>query len=74
MGSSGDCYDARPCGRDALGESFFSTLERKLLQRHTFATRDEAGRAIFEFIEGWPHGIDVPWAGTTRTGPFGYRL
>jgi putative transposase len=51
MGSVGDCYD------NALCESFFATLECKLLDRHTFRTRDEARRAVFEFIEGWynPH-------------------
>jgi len=51
MGSRGDCYD------NALCESFFATLERELLQRHTLANRDQARRSIFEFIEGWynPH-------------------
>jgi len=34
MGSRGDCYD------NALCESFFATLERELLQRHTLANRD----------------------------------
>jgi len=51
MGSVGDCYD------NALCESFFATLECELLDRHAFHTRDEARRAVFEFIEGWynPH-------------------
>ena len=51
MGSVGDCYD------NALCESFFATLECELLDRHVFHTRDEARRAVFEFIEGWynPH-------------------
>ena len=47
MGSSGDCYD------NALAESFFATLECELLDRRKFRTREEAGRAVFEFIEGW---------------------
>jgi putative transposase len=47
MGSVGDCYD------NALCESFFATLECELLDRHVFHTRDEARRAVFEFIEGW---------------------
>jgi putative transposase len=47
MGSAGDCYD------NALAESFFATLECELLDRRKFRTREEAGRAIFEFIEGW---------------------
>jgi putative transposase len=51
MGSVGDCYD------NALCESFFATLECELLDRHSFRSRQQAGRAVFEFIEGWynPH-------------------
>jgi len=51
MGSAGDCYD------NALAESFFATLECELLDRRKFRTREEASRAVFEFIEGWynPH-------------------
>lgn len=47
MGSVGDCYD------NALCESFLATLECELLARWTFETRDEARRAVFEYIEGW---------------------
>jgi putative transposase len=47
MGSVGDCYD------NALCESFFATLECELLDRHSFRSRQEAGRSVFEFIEGW---------------------
>ncbi len=32
-------------------ESFFGTLKSESLHRHEFATRDEARREIFEFIE-----------------------
>jgi len=51
MGSKGDPYD------NAMCESFFATLECELLERGTFKTREEAERAVFEFIEGWynPH-------------------
>ena len=51
MGSIGDCYD------NALCESFFATLECELLDRYKFRSRDQAGRVVFEFIEGWynPH-------------------
>jgi putative transposase len=51
MGSVGDAYD------NALCESFFATLECELLDRHRFRSQQEAGRAVFEFIEGWynPH-------------------
>ena len=47
MGSIGNCYG------NALCESFFATLECELLDRHSFRSRREAGRGVFEFIEGW---------------------
>lgn len=47
MGPAGDCYD------NALAESFFATLECELVDRRTFRSREEAGRAVFEYIEGW---------------------
>jgi len=47
MGSVGDAYD------NALCESFFATLECELLDRHRFRSRQNARRAVFEFIEGW---------------------
>jgi putative transposase len=46
MGSVGDCCD------NAMGESFFATLEGELLDRCRFKTPIEARMAIFEFIEG----------------------
>jgi putative transposase len=51
MGSVGDCFD------NAMGESFFATLECELLDRRRFKTQVEARMAVFEFIEGWynPH-------------------
>ena len=51
MGSVGDCFD------NAMGESFFATLECELLDRRRFKTPSEARMAVFEFIEGWynPH-------------------
>jgi putative transposase len=47
LGSVGDAYD------NALGESFFATLECELLDRQRFATPAAARLAVFEFIEGW---------------------
>ena len=38
-----------------MAESFFATLECELLDRHRFATRAEARRALFEYIEGGYH-------------------
>jgi transposase InsO family protein len=58
MGPVGDCFD------NAMCESFFATLECKLLDRTSFHTPAEARQAVFQFIEGWynPHrrhsGID----------------
>ena len=45
MGSKGDCFD------NAVAESFFATLEKDLLRRHSFATRQEARTAVFDYIE-----------------------
>jgi putative transposase len=47
MGSVGDAYD------NAMAESFFATLECKLLDRRRFKTQAEARIAVFEFIEGF---------------------
>ena len=47
MSRKGNCYD------NAFVESFFSTLKMELVYRREFKTRDEASRAIFEFIEVW---------------------
>jgi putative transposase len=45
MGSKGDCFD------NAVAESFFATLEKDLLRRRRFATRQEARTAVFDYIE-----------------------
>lgn len=45
IGSVGDCYD------NAMAESFFATLECKLLARHPFPTQLVARTAIFEYLE-----------------------
>ncbi|SRR6266498_3205473 len=47
MGSKGDCYDNAVC------ESFHATLEKELLRRRSFRTRQEARTAIFDWIETW---------------------
>lgn len=47
MGSVGDAYD------NAMAESFFSTLEAKLLSRRRFASQAAARMACFSYIEGW---------------------
>ena len=47
MGSVGDAYD------NAVAESFFATLKCELLYRRSWPRREEARRAIFDFIEAW---------------------
>jgi len=38
---------------NGLMESFWSTMQRELLDRRTWTTRAELGSAIFEWIEGF---------------------
>lgn len=47
MGSIGDCYD------NSMIESFFGTMQRELLDRQQWATRQQLANAIFEWIEAW---------------------
>ena len=51
MGRRGDAYD------NAVAESFFASLETELLDRTSFATRNQARSAVFGYIEGFynPH-------------------
>jgi len=45
MSRKGDCWDNAPM------ESFFHTLKTELIYRCRFRTREQARRAIFEYIE-----------------------
>lgn len=45
MGSIGDCFD------NSMAESFFSSLQVELLDRHAWHTREELANAIFEYVE-----------------------
>lgn len=47
MSRTGDCWD------NAVAESFFATLKGELLGDAEPATRDEARRAVFEYVEGY---------------------
>ncbi len=47
MGAPGSCYD------NAMAESLFATLECELLQRVPLATRAEAEREVFRYVEGF---------------------
>jgi putative transposase len=47
MGSIGDCFD------NSVAESFFATLQTELLDRSTWATREQLANAAFAFIEAF---------------------
>ncbi|MCW2614985.1 MAG: Integrase, partial [Frankiales bacterium] len=47
MGTIGDCFD------NSVAESFFATLQTELLDRQSWATREELANAVFAFIEGF---------------------
>ena len=53
MSRRGACWD------NAVVESFFATLKTELIHRRAWATRAEAQRAVFRYIEGWynPHRL-----------------
>ena len=45
MGSRGDCFD------NAVAESFFATLKKELIRRHSWPNRRELQSAVFDYIE-----------------------
>jgi len=45
MSRKGNCWD------NAVMESFFGTLKQELVHRERYATRDQAKRSLFEYIE-----------------------
>jgi putative transposase len=45
MGSKGDCFD------NAVAESLFATLKRKLIHRRSWPTKAELRTEVFEYIE-----------------------
>jgi hypothetical protein len=47
MGRKGDAYD------NALCEAFFATLNREVLRRCPFRTREEARSVLFAYLEGF---------------------
>lgn len=47
MGTVGDAYD------NAVAESFFATLQRELLDRQPWSTRQQLASAVFEWIEAF---------------------
>jgi putative transposase len=47
MSRKGDCWD------NAAMESFWATLKTEPVHHEQYATREQAKRSIFEFIECW---------------------
>ena len=47
MSRTGNCYDNAPM------ESFFHTLKVELVHQRRWATRDEARRDLFAYVEGY---------------------
>jgi putative transposase len=47
MSRKGNCWD------NAYAESFFATLKKELVYRRRFRSKEEARKAIFEYIEVW---------------------
>jgi putative transposase len=47
MGSRGDCFD------NAVAESFFATIKKELVRRHSWPTRRELIGEVFEYIEAF---------------------
>lgn len=45
MSRKGNCYDS------ACAETFFSTIKNEMIYLRRFKTREEARRAVFEYIE-----------------------
>lgn len=57
-GRTGSCYD------NAVTESFFASLETELIDRTRFATRSDAEREVFSYIEGFYN----PWRRHSANG------
>jgi len=45
MGSRGDCWD------NAVAVSFFATLKKELIHRHSWPTKAELRSEVFDYIE-----------------------
>ncbi len=57
-GRTGSCFD------NAVTESFFASLETELIDRTRFATRADAEREVFSYIEGFYN----PWRRHSANG------
>ncbi len=52
MSRRGNCHD------NAVAESFFATLKKRVIKRKIYATREEAKREIFNFIEMFYNSVE----------------
>ncbi len=50
-GITQSCSRPRQCWDNAVAESFFATLKTELIHRHSWTTRTQARRAVFDFVE-----------------------
>ena len=57
-GRTGSCYD------NAVTEGFFASLETELIDRTRFATRADAEREVFSYVEGFYN----PWRRHSANG------
>ncbi len=63
VGTKGDALD------NALAETFFASLEKELLRRERFATREHARMRIFWYVECFYRGRDRPCGRPPRADP-----
>ena len=68
MGRKGCCFDNAPM------ESFFHTLKVELVHRERFASREEAKRELFAYLEGYYHRQRLHSALGYRTPEHAERL
>jgi len=61
------------CLDNAHIESFFATLKKELVYQTTFATREEARLAVFEFVEGYSKRRGLPYNHWRLHSSLGYR-
>jgi hypothetical protein len=66
MSRTGCCYDGAPI------ESFFHTLKVELVHQRRWATREEARRDLFAYIEGY-YGFILLWDILPPNRPNGMR-
>jgi putative transposase len=64
---------ATACFDNPVAESFFATVEKDLLRRRSFATRQEAKTAVFDYIETFLQPDQAPLDARHRS-PVEYEI